>query len=180
MSMYPQQFQPAPYGLNPMAFHPQAAAQSFRAFHGPQPMPQAPQRQPLQIDTFQVGSIDEARAAMVNPVGMTAFFSFGEDRIYIKRLGNDGRAEMYTFRLEMPTADAAQNNPLDTINQRLERIELAIGGLANVQSNAATNATAAGTNAILDSPANDANAGNEQHPATTGAKGKRDAGGEKS
>lgn len=161
--MYQAQFPqmpPMPYG--PQGMGQFMGSQQFRFGQTPQP-----QRSPLQnVELYQVTSVDEAKAAMVNPLGMTAFFNFPGNEIYIKRIGNDGRGEMYTFQLVQPAQDGQQQaDPLSIINQRLANIETAIGGLTNVQRNAEPAAVsgaipaAAATSATSRSTADDAGVG---------------------
>lgn len=173
MSMYPHQ--PMPYGPQGMA----AQFMGNQGFRFGQPPMQ--QRTPLQnIELYQVTNMDEARAAMVNPLGMTMFLNFPANEIYVKRIGNDGRGEMYTFALVQPVQENAQgnqqSNQLEIINQRLANMEAILGGLTNVQRNAEPTISAAATNATV-AASEQTSVAESTTSARTSGKGKSDDGG---
>lgn len=121
-----------------------------------QPMPQIsqpmPQQQPQNSLTARaVTSIDEAKAAMIDPFGIFLFTDFANNQIYVKRINNNGLAEFYIFKAQNET----QVDPQAEIKERLERIEnILIGGIANVSTDVTTNATAEPTS-VQSSNAND-------------------------
>lgn len=82
----------------------------------------------------RVSSIEEARAAIVDPVGTYFFADMGTGKIYMKQMKNDGTAEFYTFGVEQTVTDTEKKDPLMEINQRLTNIEEKLGGIVNVQS----------------------------------------------
>ncbi len=95
---------------------------------------QFPQQQNLSIR--RVSSIEEAKAAMIDPLGTYFFVDTGTGKIYMKQIKNDGAAEFYIFGVEnVPENSSKENeNPLIEISKRLSNIETALGGIANVQS----------------------------------------------
>lgn len=84
----------------------------------------------------RVSNIDEAKAAMIDPVGTYFFVDTGAGKIYMKQMKNDGTAEFYIFGIEQPPVQEEKNtgNSLEEINRRLSNIESVLGGMANVQS----------------------------------------------
>ena len=111
----------------------------FNNFGLPYSSPQFFQQQQVPQSNFsirRVSNIEEAKAAMIDPLGTYFFVDTGTGKIYMKQIKNDGTAEFYTFGVEnVPENSSKENeNPLIEINKRLSNIETALGGMANVQS----------------------------------------------
>lgn len=106
----------------------------------PQGYPSFPAMQPKLV-IRQVGSIDEARNQIIDPMTIYFFADFGANKIYIKRMTGNGQSEFISFVPE-------QGNPLSEILQRLTNIENRLGG-GNVQSNAVNDAGNAPENAVI-------------------------------
>jgi len=49
-----------------------------------------------------VTNIDEARATRIDPMGVGVFTDFANGKIYVKRTGNDGTAQLTTYSTEPP------------------------------------------------------------------------------
>lgn len=92
------------------------------AMYQPQfpPTPQQPQ-----IKTYFVTSIEEARAAMIDPLATNIFLDTSSGKIYMKNLGNDGRPQFICYSIE---EQAVPKDPIEQINTRLTNIEKYLGG----------------------------------------------------
>lgn len=138
-----------------------------------QPCQQFPpqQQQVPQVSCRVVTSIDEARAAMIDPLSMSLFLDSGTGRIYLKRILNNGQAEFITYSVEQATNEK-KADPIDEIKGRLSNIEKYLGEMLNGksvpsadQSAAGSQQPAAGSNAEDDSPESaglQKNAGNDK------------------
>lgn len=73
----------------------------------------------------QVGSIDEARNAIIDPVSLYLFPDFSSGKIYVKKMGDDGHSEFYSYTQEIEQKPV---DPFDEIKQRLSNIEAKLGG----------------------------------------------------
>lgn len=73
----------------------------------------------------QVGSIDEARSAIIDPVSLHLFVDFSNGKIYVKKMGDDGHSEFYSYAQEIQQKPV---DPMDEIRQRLTNIENKLGG----------------------------------------------------
>ena len=109
----------------------------YTGYSTPYPAPQLfqmPQPQP-NFTIKRVSSIEEAKAAMIDPLGTYFFVDTGAGKIYMKQIKNDGTAEFYTFGVENASEDSSKENEnsLIEINKRLSNIETVLGGIANVQ-----------------------------------------------
>ena len=73
----------------------------------------------------QVGSVEEARSAIIDPVSLYLFPDFSTGKIYVKKMGDNGQSEFYSY-----SQDAEQKpvDPFDEIKQRLSNIEAKLGG----------------------------------------------------
>ena len=96
----------------------------------------------------QVGSIDEARSAIIDPVSLYLFVDFSTGKIYVKKMGDNGHSEFYSYAQEIEQKPV---DPMDEIRQRLTNIENKLGGHNEPvpvpeKSNAGVNATAVGKN----------------------------------
>lgn len=96
----------------------------------------------------QVGSIDEAKSAIIDPVSLYLFVDFSTGKIYVKKMGDNGQSEFYQYA---QMAEAKPVDPMDEIRQRLTNIENKLGGQHEPVSvlkepNAGADATAVGKN----------------------------------
>ena len=73
----------------------------------------------------QVGSIDEARNAIIDPVSLYLFPDLSSGKIYVKKMGDDGHSEFYSYAQEIEQKPV---DPMDEIRQRLSNIEAKLGG----------------------------------------------------
>lgn len=73
----------------------------------------------------QVGSIDEARSAIIDPVSLYLFVDFSNGKIYVKKMGDNGHSEFYQYTQEIEQVPV---DPMDEIRQRLSNIEAKLGG----------------------------------------------------
>jgi len=71
----------------------------------------------------QVGSIDEARNTIVDPLSVYVFVDAGAGKIYVKRMADNGQSEFFSYAQE-----SRPLSPLDEIRQRLTNIEARLGG----------------------------------------------------
>lgn len=71
----------------------------------------------------QVGSIDEARNTIVDPMSVYVFVDAGAGKIYVKRMADNGQSEFFSYAQE-----SRPLSPLDEIRQRLSNIEARLGG----------------------------------------------------
>jgi hypothetical protein len=92
------------------------------AMYSPQfpPMPQQPQ-----IKTYFVTGIEEARAAMIDPLATNIFLDTSSGKIYMKNLGNDGKPQFICYKVE---EQVVPKDPIEQINSRLTNIEKYLGG----------------------------------------------------
>lgn len=136
------------YGQMPPQYNPQEAfyRQQMQAIAQPMP-PYMPQPQPQHIPqqpqfiTRPVTNIEEAKAAMIDPLSTNLFTDFANSKIYVKKINNNGLAEFYSFTLD--NQQQPQTDPNAGIYERLERIENMLkGGINDVKPNDSTNGTA--------------------------------------
>ena len=73
----------------------------------------------------QVGSADEARNAIIDPVSLYLFPDLSSGKIYVKKMGDDGHSEFYSYAQEIQQKPV---DPMDEIRQRLTNIENKLGG----------------------------------------------------
>ena len=73
----------------------------------------------------QVGNIDEARNAIIDPVSIYLFVDLSNGRIYVKKMGDNGQSEFYSYA---QVAETKPVDPMDEIRQRLTNIENKLGG----------------------------------------------------
>lgn len=73
----------------------------------------------------QVGSIDEAKSAIIDPVSLYLFVDFSSGKIYVKKMGDNGHSEFYSYAQEI---EQKPIDPMDEIRQRLTNIEAKLGG----------------------------------------------------
>ena len=82
------------------------------------PFPPQPPQTP-QINSRFVTNIEEAKAAMIDPLSYNLFLDTQSGKIYLKKLGNNGQSEFLCYLVEeTQTAD-----PIKEINARLINIE---------------------------------------------------------
>lgn len=95
-----------------------------------------PQVQQPQIRTFFVTSIEEAKAAMIDPLATNIFLDTSSGKIYMKNMGNDGKPQFISYSIE---EQVIPKDPIAEINSRLTNIEKTLGGIQydkSISSNA--------------------------------------------
>ena len=100
----------------------------FRNAQAPMPMYQhnfPPVPQQPQIKTFFVTSIEEAKAAMIDPLATNIFLDTSTGKIYMKNIGNDGKPQFLSYSID---EHIIPKDPIDEINIRLTNIEKFLGG----------------------------------------------------
>ena len=116
----------------------------YQQFNFP-PYPQQ-QTQPPAIHANWVTSVDEAKASRSDDfLSTNVFLDTSTGKIYMKRMGNDGKPQFITYTVEEPEPQHS-SDPLSEINLRLSNIENVLGGLRNEKSisgNAGTQQSAA-------------------------------------
>jgi len=98
-------------------------------------LPFPPQPQFPQISTHFVSSIEEAKAAMTDPLTIHIFMDSANGKIYIKKMGDKGLSEFFVYSQEETPKD-----PMTEFNSRLTKLEHLIGGSndKSISSNAGT------------------------------------------
>lgn len=96
-----------------------------------QPTMQFPPQQ-NQINSRFVTNVEEARAAMIDPLSYNLFLDTNTGKIYLKKLGNNGQSEFLCYTIEEAKEDV--KDPFREINTRLSKIEEYLGGLKNDKS----------------------------------------------
>lgn len=96
-----------------------------------QPTMQFPPQQ-NQINSRFVTNVEEARAAMIDPLSYNLFLDTNTGKIYLKKLGNNGQSEFLCYTIEEVKEDV--KDPFREINTRLSKIEEYLGGLKNDKS----------------------------------------------
>lgn len=86
--------------------------------------PTFPQTAPRLV-VKQVGSIDEAKNTIVDPLSICIFVDFGTGKIYVKKLGDNGQSEFYSYAQEI----TRQVDPMTEIRERLSAIEARLGDM---------------------------------------------------
>ena len=84
-----------------------------------------PQQNSPRLVCKQVGSIEEAKSAIIDPVSLYLFVDFSSGKIYVKKMGDNGQSEFYSYA---QVAEAKPADPMDEIRQRLTNIENKLGG----------------------------------------------------
>ena len=107
-----------------------------------------PQQNSPRIVCKQVGSIEEAKSAIIDPVSLYLFVDFSSGKIYVKKMGDNGQSEFYSYA---QVAEAKPVDPMDEIRQRLTNIENKLGGKnepvsVSKEPDAGVDATAVGKN----------------------------------
>lgn len=87
--------------------------------------PQFPQQNSPRLVCKQVGSVDEARGAIIDPFSLYLFVDFSTGKIYVKKMGDNGQSEFYQYTQEIAHKPV---DPMDEIRQRLANIENKLGG----------------------------------------------------
>ena len=64
----------------------------------------------------QVGSIEEAKSAIIDPISLYLFVDFSSGKIYVKKMGDNGQSEFYQYA---QVAEPKPVDPMDEIRQRL-------------------------------------------------------------
>ena len=91
-----------------------------------------PPQQP-QINCRFVTSIDEAKAALIDPVSTNLYLDSSTGKIYLKKLGNNGQSEFLAYSIE-EVKPSVPSDPMTEINTRLMNIEKVLGGMKNDKS----------------------------------------------
>lgn len=86
-------------------------------------LPFPPQQQYPQISTHFVSNIEEAKAAMTDPLTIHIFMDSANGKIYIKKMGDKGLSEFFVYSQEETPKD-----PMTEFNTRLTKLERLIGG----------------------------------------------------
>ncbi len=84
------------------------------------------QNQMPQINSRFVTNIEEAKAAMIDPLSYNLFLDISNGKIYLKKLGNNGQSEFLSYT----SNDVVQNKPVDPLQEiksRLGNIEQFLG-----------------------------------------------------
>lgn len=84
-----------------------------------------PAVQQPQIRTYFVTSVEEARAAMIDPLATNIFLDTSSGKIYMKNMGNDGKPQFICYTIE---EHVVPKDPIAEINSRLTNIEKYLGG----------------------------------------------------
>lgn len=85
-----------------------------------------------QVNSRFVTNVEEARAAMIDPLSYNIFLDSSNGKIYLKKLGNNGQSEFLSYAVE--EQKQVEVNPIDEINKRLSNIENFLGELKNDKS----------------------------------------------
>ena len=101
--------------------------------HQPQPYQQPYQHQPQFVTRF-VGSIDEAKAAMIDALSTYLFINQNTGHIYMKRLSNNGLSEFYTYEISDGGNRQESQDPVSEIRERLSSIEHILGEMSHGKS----------------------------------------------
>ena len=96
---------------------------TFPNYNPPQFPPQTNTNPRLVVK--QVGSIEEAKGAIIDPFSLFLFVDFATGKIYVKKMGDNGQSEFYSYSQE---ATPKPVNPMDEIRERLANIEAHLGG----------------------------------------------------
>ena len=84
-----------------------------------------PQQNSPRLVCKQVGSIEEAKSAIIDPVSLYLFVDFSTGKIYVKKMGDNGQSEFYSYA---QVAEAKPADPMDEIRQMFASIENKLGG----------------------------------------------------
>lgn len=95
--------------------------------------PQQQAQQMPQINSRFVTNIEEAKAAMIDPLSMNLFLDSGTGRIYLKKLSNNGQSEFLCYSVEA-AKETKQTDPMEEIKGRLTNIEKYLGELRDDKS----------------------------------------------
>lgn len=113
------------YPTNPMNDYYLRQAQPYQQTFNFPPNPQPPVPQ---IKASWVSNVEEAKASQIDFVSTNLFCDTASGKIYLKRIGNDGKPQFITYIIE---EDVKPTDPLAEINSRLTNIESVLGGLRN-------------------------------------------------
>lgn len=113
---------------NPMNAYYQSllSQQTFPKF-----MPQ--QNQVPQVNSRFVTNIEEARAALIDPLSINIYLDTNNGKIYLKKLSNSGQSEFLCYSTDTETT-AEQVDPIDDIKTRLVNIENILGEITHGKS----------------------------------------------
>ncbi|MBR6143885.1 MAG: hypothetical protein IKQ23_06330, partial [Treponema sp.] len=88
-----------------------------------------------QINCRFVTSIDEAKAAMIEPLSYNIFADTNTGKLYLKKLGNNGLSEFLCYSIE-ESVQEPKEDLFAEVNKKLSNIERILGGLNESVSNA--------------------------------------------
>lgn len=91
------------------------------------------QNQVPQVNSRFVTNIEEAKAAMIDPLSYNLYLDTNSGKIYLKKLGNNGQSEFLCYGIEETNAKI-NTDPMQEINARLLNIENYLGELKNDKS----------------------------------------------
>ena len=121
-----------PYQMNPINdFYFRNAQMMPQQGYQPVQFP-PPQNQVPQVNSRFVTNIEEAKAAMIDPLSYNLYLDTNSGKIYLKKLGNNGQSEFLSYTIEEQRP--AIEDPMREIRARLMNIENIIGGIANDKS----------------------------------------------
>lgn len=121
-----------PYQMNPINdFYFRNAQMMPQQGYQPVQFP-PPQNQVPQVNSRFVTNIEEAKAAMIDPLSYNLYLDTNSGKIYLKKLGNNGQSEFLSYTIEEQRP--AIEDPMREIRARLMNIENIIGGMANDKS----------------------------------------------
>ena len=123
-----------PYQMNPVNdFYFRNAQQAYTQPYVQFPPPHQPQAP--QINCRFVTSIDEAKAAMIEPLSYNIFADTNTGKLYLKKLGNNGLSEFLCYSIE-ESVQEPKEDLFAEVNKKLSNIERILGGLNESVSNA--------------------------------------------
>ncbi len=108
------------------------------------PQQQIQVQQMPQINSRFVTNIEEAKAAMIDPLSMNLFLDSGTGKIYLKKLSNNGQSEFLCYSIETPKEEK-HADPVEEIKSRLSNIEKYLGEILNDKSVSGIDESAAGS-----------------------------------
>lgn len=94
-----------------------------------------PQQHFPQVNCRFITNIDEAKAAMIDPLSINLFLDSGTGKIYLKKISNNGQSEFLSYSVETNNSvNTSETIKIDEIKERLINIESFLGELKNDKS----------------------------------------------
>ena len=103
-----------PYNPNYQDFYQQKAQDISRAFN-----PSFPQM-PIQPLCVNVSSVDEVRSFRIDPMNTYIFVDEPNNRIYKKRIGSTGAAEILAYSLDNPPTPISNEEKIALLEKRID------------------------------------------------------------